>query len=165
LNWLAKFPAPQTPSLSKDSQGNLLSSSSSNNYWFKDGILIDSLVNKYKPNANGNYTVKVLGSSCFSSPSNSYYYLLSGINNFQNIGKTLVYPNPSNDYIIVSIESSVFTPKEILIFNSSGNIVLRNKHIISKQYLNIQKLPIGIYRLVIKNKTGDIIYSNQIVKY
>ena len=48
---------------------------------FKDGVLIDSLSTKIKPTSNGNYLVKVLGTNCFSFPSNSYYYFVNGISN------------------------------------------------------------------------------------
>jgi hypothetical protein len=78
----------------------------------------------------------------------------------QNI---LVYPNPTNGRITITLDSSETESLEFIIYNSLGQSVGSFKLESSNLEINLSYLSNGIYYYHIKNK-GELISQNKIIK-
>lgn len=74
------YSLPAIPTISL-SNGNLVSSSATNNQWYLNGAIINGATNNtYSPTQNGNYTVEVTNANGCNSVSAAYNFIASGIN-------------------------------------------------------------------------------------
>ncbi|HET6243560.1 MAG TPA: T9SS type A sorting domain-containing protein [Bacteroidia bacterium] len=79
----------------------------------------------------------------------SKYYL--------NENKIHVFPNPSQNEIVIVYESEFIVGKEIEILNNLGQVVFHQKYSISeKMIVNIVEFPIGIYFIKVSDESGII---------
>lgn len=77
--------------------------------------------------------------------------ILSGIEQVtDNTGQIKVYPNPSNNNVI--IESDVAKLGIVNIYNSLGEIVVQIKSGNTREQIDVSKLPAGIYMIQAQNK-------------
>ena len=101
---LRVFPVPSKPTISRNST-DLVSSGSSGNQWYLDGSAVAGATGQnFKPSASGNYTVRVKLNGCESLVSESYYFLITSILNFDNGQFIKFYPNPVDHNGILVIE-------------------------------------------------------------
>ena len=91
---LKKFAIPNSPSLSRDADNNLVSNSVSN-IWYKDGVKIADTTQKIKPTTNGIYTATTTQNGCSSALSQGYYYLTNAVANLSNAEYFKISPNPT----------------------------------------------------------------------
>ncbi|NNT72512.1 S8 family serine peptidase [Flavobacterium sp. IMCC34852] len=106
----------------------------------------------------------------FTSPTNQYGY---GIPDFQSalsiaalsvndaaLGRFLVYPNPSNEFIAASFPNG-FDTAVLSLYNNLGQMILEQE-IISNQQLSINHLTSGMYYY--KIKSNSLVQSGKIIK-
>lgn len=118
-----------------------------------DTIRVDAL--------SSNWPNPVLGSVLYLDN----LYLKSsplGIKNLQFITSQInVYPNPAKDIITIDC-NTVFTPKELSIYNSIGEIVISRSNIKNVCEVDVKDLASGIYFLQLKN--DNLVITKKVVK-
>jgi hypothetical protein len=125
-------------------------------FWFKDTMLVDSLINYYVVTQNGNYGVLVIDSSgCIGA--DSLVLLNVGLNSTPPLNSVLVYPNPTNR--ILNIELNLYEDVEVnyTLRDMVGYDLISSKPILLKSGKQIMRLDLnelnvkpGIYFLNLK---------------
>ena len=93
-------PAPATPTITRDANGNLTSSATSGNQWYKNGAeIIGATSTLFKPTENANYAVKIQG-VCVSPMSTTYYFLITAVINLSATEFIKLAPNPFQNKLI-----------------------------------------------------------------
>jgi outer membrane protein assembly factor BamB len=156
---------PSTPSLSRDANGNLVSSSIYNTIWYKDAQLISDTTKTIKPTSPGNYSTKANNNGCLSALSNNYYFLTTDIININNREYIKVNPNP-----IVNLVNFDFVVKGYQYFNldifslSSGNKISSKQNIYSGDQISCESLPGGVYLFRLTSSDNKLSYQFKMVK-
>ncbi|MBK6731584.1 MAG: T9SS type A sorting domain-containing protein [Bacteroidetes bacterium] len=116
--------------------------------------LIDHITFGSLPNMP-NYNLGVLaGSECDTSSTSIY--------DDDNVENTItIYPNPANEYIIISGDINAGTI--IKIYSADGRVVLQEKINTTNTKVNISKLPPGVYVIQI-SEDGWVKYSEKLFK-
>lgn len=154
---------PAKPTITRDANGFLVSSSSSNNQWVKESTTLTDTAQKFKPAISGYYAVKVIRNGCSSILSDSYYYLTSAIRNDVNDKILNIYPNPNKGEFIVksnSITGEIF----VSITELSGKIIMMNKKYVNSSRIGSQLLPKGTYIIQIRDKFGNLLSTQKLMK-
>lgn len=154
---------PAKPSISRDANGFLVSSSLTNNQWVKESTTLSDTAQKYKPVSSGYYAVKVSRNGCSSALSDSYYYLTSAIPN-NTYNRTLkIYPNPNKGEFYVK---GISNTNEIFvsITELSGKTVVSNKKYLNSSKISTQILPRGTYIIQITDKVGKLLSTQKLIK-
>ena len=68
-----------------------------------------------------------------------------------------VYPNPSNDKIMVQLPTSTVFPKEVKMMNAVGQMMYEKTWMSSNNQIDVSHFPKGIYVIQIDNKTSKIV--------
>ena len=155
-------PKPAKPTITRDSQGYLVSSSTINNQWFKETTYTGDTAQKYKPATSGYYTVKVVKLGCASEGA-SYYYLVSATQESTRSNKIVFYPNPTHDELYVS-SSNILKVVYVSVFDINGRAVLLNKKVESGSKVNLGSISKGNYIIQVKDSSGKLIASQKLVK-
>ena len=115
-----------TPQLTRTS-AELVSSSINGNQWYLDGSIIPGAnTQKFTPVKSGLYTVKVFLDNCESELSESYYYILTSVLNFDNGQYIKIYPNPIQSDGVVNIERKINNyngPLNVAILDVTGKVI------------------------------------------
>lgn len=117
-------PIPSTPTITLTGAGTLTSSSTTGNQWYlNNNIIIGATSQTYVATSNGNYTVVVTNGGCASSASSPVTTTI-GVNEVTNIGTHFViYPNPSTGKFTVVFTSTEIMRYKIELQNVIGQIV------------------------------------------
>lgn len=121
----------------------------------------------FSPDLKGYYALGVLAplGSKESSPNNELVKE-NGVKNGEWVDK--IYPNPAKDYIQYSLKTSVDKKVKVEIVNVLGSIVeTQNVNLftgVNNLEFNIQKIPLGMYVIYLKNKNGEIISKGKFLK-
>ena len=95
-----------------------------------------------------------------------YFPILSSRCNTSNSAYS-VYPNPAKEQFTLEIESEQNKTINYVLFDSLGEMILRNEHFINAGInqikLNIADAPAGIYRLQINSSDNTITKTIQIL--
>lgn len=154
---------PTKPTLSRDASGFLVSSSSTNNLWFKETTALTDTVQKIKPTTSGYYSVKVSKNGCTSLASDSYYYLTSAVNNlFQQEIK--LFPNPTNGDLYLHSSSQGSSDIYISVIDANGRTIIQNRKIKIGSKLNLGSSLKGSYIIQVKDKSGKILSVQKLIK-
>ena len=99
---ISVYALPATPIITYD--GGVLTSSSSTNYkWYKNNYPISGATQQtYNPTANGSYIVEVGNTYGCKSKSTAFDVIDVGISTAFNDNSFEVFPNPANDYLMVT---------------------------------------------------------------
>jgi bacillolysin len=156
--------APAKPTLSRDVSGFLVSSSSTNNLWFKETTALTDTVQKIKPTTSGYYSVKVSKNGCTSLSSDSYYYLTTIYNNLNGEDYFRVAPNPASD--IINFNYHLRNSKDMFIdlIDINGKLLLFNKKINSGSKISMSTFMKGVYIIKLKDNSGRILNIQKIIK-
>ena len=160
------FQKPPTPTIVRDSAGNLTSNYATGNQWYKDGVAIAGATDvKYKPLVNASYTVTTVQNGCASLKGSSYFFLVTDIINLEDNQFIKVMPNPyvSNLYLNFFLIKYNTLNADIFDF-STGRMVANRKNLSSGTNLDVANLSSGIYLVRVYSTDFTMTYSFKIVK-
>jgi hypothetical protein len=137
---------PAKPTIT-ESNGNLVSSSTSANQWLTNGTNIVGATNQiYTPVSNGLYSVQVTSNGCsnVSDPLNYNKFKMIQKNSLLKEESLEIYPNPISGNFIVEY-NLIDDVKEInlKVINSAGALIKEFKNIQSREQLSASELPKG----------------------
>lgn len=160
---ISKIPKPATPIISRDNNNNLISNQIGAN-WFKDGIKITDTTQIIKPISNGIYTVTTTQNGCTSAQSEGYYYITTSISTLSNGEYFNISPNPTSGEL--KINYNFLSSKEVMIsvINMNGVNIISNRKMKSGDKINLRTYSKGNYIVLVKDRTGNLITSQKIVK-
>lgn len=156
---------PTKPTIARDVNNNLVSSSATGNQWFNSTGAIGSATNQtYKPLADGNYTVQVTQNGCASPNSDPYNYLVTAVININTNETVTVYPNPATDVLKIEFKLLNINNVTAELYDMNG-IKLIEKRIYSGNSIRLSNYANGHYTLqLLDNKTHKFLYSCQVIK-
>ena len=160
------FQKPPTPTIVRDSAGNLTSNYSTGNQWYKDGVAITGATDiKYKPVVNASYTVTTVQNGCASLKGSSYFFLVTDIINLEDNQFIKVMPNPyvSNLYLNFFLIKYNTLNADVFDF-STGRMVANRKNLYTGTNLDIANLASGIYIVKVYSTDFKMTYTFKIVK-
>ncbi len=158
-------PAPAAPSIYRDLTGNLVSSGSAGNQWYKNGIEITGAnASSFKPTENANYSVKITG-SCVSPMSATYFFVITDIININSSEFIKLAPNPIINNVNISFALKGYSKLNIDVFNlSNGTKVASKKDVYSESSISFESLSAGVYLFEVYSTDGKISYQFKMVK-
>ena len=158
-------PIPNTPIITRDNTGFLISGSTGTT-WYKDGIALADTSQKYKPVTPGNYTAKITLNGCSGSISNAYYYLVTDIINLSEDEFIKLSPNPFVGFLNLEFKLKNYQKLNLQVIDvSNGNIVHSLNDIYSGSKLQLSNLSAGIYVVRVKTNDSKKSYQFKMVKY
>ena len=138
--------SPASPTIQRDNQNNLVSSSKFNNQWYKDGVILADTTQIIKPLSNGSYTLKSSLNGCFSQLSLPYYYLTTDVIQINSQEYIKFNPNPFNSFLTINFKLNGYDKINVdLIDITTGKKQAEFTRVYDGQKLNISKLISGIY--------------------
>ncbi|MBK7212176.1 MAG: T9SS type A sorting domain-containing protein [Bacteroidales bacterium] len=161
------FPIPATPVITQN--GNILTSSApAGNQWYWNGDIIDgATAQTYEAVYHGDYYSIVTLDGCSSAASNTINVVVTSVNEYSNVEKMEVYPNPTSGQFTVSITSVRNEVYDLRITNNLGVIVYEKKDFRIdgnvKLDMNFSDLPKGVYSVIL-NATDKQIVRKVVVK-
>ena len=156
---------PNTPSITRDAENNLMSSHTGDNIWYKDGVLLKATTVKFKPDSVGNYTVRANTLGCQSVLSAGYYYLITDIINLSSKEFIKIGPNPfTNQLYLDFIISGNLKMNLDVIDITSGNRVASLRGVVAGSPLFLGHLKPGTFILKITSPDLKISKQFKIVK-
>lgn len=156
---------PNTPTIARDAENNLVSSNVGDNLWYKDGVLLQAKTTKIKPDSAGNYTVRATAQGCQSVLSSSYYYLITDIINLSSKEYIKLAPNPFTNKLNFD-----FVVKDIQKFNmdvfdiTTGNKVASFMGLTSGSPVYLGNLYAGTYLIKIISVDNKINHQFKMIK-
>jgi hypothetical protein len=160
---LIKNPIPATPTISRDTEGFLVSSFNGAT-WYKDGIKISDTAQKIKPVSNGYYSVTTSKNGCVSPLSETYYYLTTSITSLVAGEYFKIAPNPTNGGIYLNYKFLNLNEIIISIFDLSGKKVLSVQKVKSGNKINLGNLSKGVYWIIVNDNNGKLITTEKFVR-
>jgi len=112
----------------------------------------------YTPTANGSYACIVVdGTNGCADTSDCFIVTNVGIEESAEIAVS-IYPNPTNDLITVSFESSV---ADFVVYDAMGSVV-HSGEVVSGETVSLKNLESGVYFITLKTELGSIV--KQLIK-
>jgi bacillolysin len=153
---------PSKPTISRDASGNLVASINIGNQWYKDTTAIPGAKNEtFKPTEAGYYNVRTTIYGCTSPASESYYYLVSALNDITFRDLLKFYPNPSKGYINM-VYNALYKEIYITILDMNGKSIINHKKFRSGNKINITGVANGNYIILARDSKG-ILFATQIL--
>jgi hypothetical protein len=158
-------PIPTKPTISRQPDGQLLSSSPSGNQWYKEDVLIQGATSTtYKPNEAAYYSVKSTINSCVSPMSDTYYLVVTALTNF-SIGEYIrVTPNPIQGNSAVQFKLNGVSKIDVEIVDVQGRIVIQKSNISSGTSIGLSGLKQGTYFMKVSSKEKGLIHVLQLLR-
>lgn len=75
------------------------------------------------------------------------------------VNACMVYPNPTNDYVILELTKSIQVPVKFSLFNSEGIAVIKGELTESRNFVSLRSIPTGTYILKLN------IYDNNSIMF
>jgi len=120
--------------------------------WKKNGVLLSGGNNsQYLASLAGNYRCLVTNTNGCSKLSNSISVTVPCRNNdkYGDLGNIYAYPNPSSSGFKISLENISSNDVTAQLFDITGRIVNFDLHIDDNGNIEIEKLPAGMYQLLL----------------
>lgn len=157
-------PIPNAPTLSRDSENNLLTGAAGTS-WFKDGTILNDTAQKYKPTTPGSYTAKTTLNGCSSSFSTPYYYLVTSIINLSSNEFIKLAPNPVKNQMNIDFVVKGYQRLNVDFYElSTGLLKYTNKGVFAGSQLFIGQLSPGTYVVSVRSDDGKVSHKLKIVK-
>jgi len=154
-------PKPPVPTISRI-KDTLISSSDSNNQWYKStGIIAGATDKKFVPPGDGIYYVVVTSSKGCSSQSANYNFIKSSVTESKQPSVS-IYPNPTNGKIYIEIADISDKDYEINVLTVTGQVIDKIKPTSGISELNLDGNRHGLYILQIKS--NDTIQYFSVIK-
>ncbi len=160
------FQKPPSPSIFRDTAGNLTSNYNTGNQWYKNGsIIVGATDYKYKPTENASYTVTTTQNGCASLKGTSYFFLVTDIINLDDNQFIKVAPNPYTTNLYLNFFLIKYYTLNVDVFEmNSGRIVANKMMVSSGANLNLGSLSPGIYVLRVYSNDLKMTYTFKAVK-
>ena len=153
------------PLITRDASGNLISSASSGNQWYKDGVVIPGAqATSYKPTIPGNYTVIASIDGCNSPASDVHVYIPTSILRLENGQYVKLYPNPVTSLCRLEYKLIGVRRLYLKVFDLNGSQMLEMKDVASGSVIPVSGWPAGSYLLKVHHEDGRSIWQTIIVK-
>lgn len=154
------LPTPIAPVISRDTAGNLVSSSATELSWFKDGVKLTNTSATFKPTAVGSYTVKTTLNGCASLASNTYYYLVTDIIRLSWDEFIKLTPNPFINFVNIDFVVKGHQRLNIEVFSAAtGAKVAARMGVTAGSRLTFNELNPGVY--FVRVASSDLKVSHQ----
>ena len=157
---------PNAPSISRDASGNLVSSSSSGNQWYKDGvILLGATSATFKPIDASNYSLTTSTYGCVSSMSNTYYFLVTDVINLSANEFIKLAPNPFINQLNFDFVVKGYQRLNIEVFDiATGSKKASMQNLMAGMPINLSQLSGGTYIIKVSSNDGKINYQFKMIK-
>jgi hypothetical protein len=153
-----------TPTITKDIDNFLVSSSLYNNTWYKDNVLITDTSQKIKPTSSGNYSVKVVQGGCSSTLSAATNYIPTALVNLSAGQFIKTYPNPVHSELKVQYQLNGINTVKALLYDVFGKLVLQQNSLSNGGSLQMGNLITGSYLLRLYDKNGKLLHTEMLIK-
>ncbi len=151
---------PNAPTLVRDTAGNLVSSSTNNVSWYKDGVLLTNTGATFKPTSVGSYTIKTTLNGCTSAFSNPYYYLVTDIIRLSWDEFIKLTPNPFINFMNIDFVVKGHQKMNIDVFSAAtGSKVATRIGVTAGSRLTFNELNPGVY--FVRIASADLKVSHQ----
>ena len=154
-----------TYTITRDANGNLTSSATSGNQWYKNGAeIIGATSTLYKPTEVANYSVKIQG-VCVSPMSTTYYFLVTDVINLSATEFIKLAPNPFQtklnfDFVIKGYQKLNMDVFEL----ATGRKVTSRVGLTPGAPVYLPELVGGTYIVRITSADGKLSYQFKMVK-
>lgn len=158
-------PIPTKPAISRQPDGQLLSSSPSGNQWYKEDVLIQGATSTtYKPTEAAYYAVKSTINSCVSPMSDSYYLVVTALTNFSNGEYLRVAPNPIQNNSTVQFKLNGISKIDVEVVDAQGRAVHTKSNLSNGASLEFNSLKQGVYFMKVSSKEKGLIHVLQLLR-
>ncbi|MEY4051755.1 MAG: hypothetical protein RIR64_740 [Bacteroidota bacterium] len=165
---LLKFSTPTTPTISRDTFNNLISSASIGNVWFKDGTAITDTTQKIKlsdPSKVGSYTVKTTQNGCVSALSSPYYFLVTDVINLSAGEFIKLAPNPFVNQLNFDFVVKGYQRLNIEVYDlATGTRVAIKQNLTAGMPITLGQLSAGTYIIKVSSNDNKIVQQFKMVK-
>ena len=156
---------PSTPTLSRDTANNLVSSVATGITWYKDGVAITETSAKFKPTTPGSYTAKSTQNGCTSAISATYYFLVTDIINLSANEFIKLAPNPFSNQVNFDFVVKGYQHLNMEVFElSTGAKVLVKTNLIAGSPIQLGQLSAGTYIFRVSSNDGKIVQQFKMIK-
>jgi len=157
---------PTAPIITRDTAGNLLSSSTGGNQWYKAGVLITGATSKsFKPTEPSAYSVTTNTYGCESALSTSYYYLVTDIINLSANEFIKLAPNPFVNQLNFDFAVKGYQRLNIEVFDlATGSKKASIQNLTPGMQINLSQLSGGTYIIKVSSNDGKINYQFKMIK-
>ncbi len=158
-------PTPAAPTVTRDGSYNLVSSYTSGNKWFKDGVSISDTTQKIIPIPGSTYTVRSVQNGCPSPLSNAFFNLITEISYPNAVEFITLSPNPFVDQLKIEFTTSSYQYVDVQVIEiSSGALVASKLGVNSGNSLYLGQLSQGSYIVRLVSPDGKIYQQVKVVK-
>lgn len=136
--------------------GNTLASSAtSGNQWFFNGQAIANATSQvYTAKLTGFYTVQVTTNNC-SVTSLLFKHVVTATNDVDDRALVAkIYPNPTTGLFTVELENNTSIKSRVMVFNTLGQLILRQDISNNIGQFDISAMTAGIYLIKIQTAKG-----------
>ena len=165
---LLKFSTPSTPTISRDTANNLVSSVSIGNVWYKNGTAINDTTQKIKPSGtepNGSYTVKTTQNGCASAVSSPYYFLVTDVINLSANEYIKLAPNPFINQLYFDFVVKGYQRLNIEVYDlATGMKVATRQNLTAGTPITLGQLSAGTYIVKVSSNDNKIVQQFKMVK-
>lgn len=91
--------------------------------------------------------------------------IITSLNEIENsVIQAKAYPNPTSNFVMLSIEGNNTGDLEYALTNVSGSLLLSEKNISQQQKISMSQYKSGIYFLTVLNRRNNNIHTFKIIK-
>ena len=155
---------PAKPTITKDINNNLVSSSTYNNSWYKDATLLSDTTQQIKPSSSGNYYVKVTKNGCSSPLSDANAYVVTAIINYSNDESIKIYPNPVRQQLKIDFKINGQTQLKLTMYDLNGKLVFSKEKIANGDLIDLSSISTGNYFIRLIYANGKILFTDKVMK-
>ena len=162
------YALPSTPTISRDTANNLVSSASIGNVWYKDGAATKDTTQKIKlidPSKVGSYTVKTTQNGCVSAVSSPYYFLVTDVINLSANEFIKLAPNPFINQLNFDFVVKGYQRLNIEVYDlATGMKVAIKQNLTAGMPITLGQLSAGTYIVKVSSNDNKIVQQFKMVK-
>lgn len=145
---------PAAPTITREGNTTLISSTPTGNQWYLDGSIIKGEVGqKINATVNGLYSVKFTDANgCLSENSASLYGLITATS--LNDNKVIISPNPFEQSIKIEVPEDFGPLVSAKIHDVKGVVVWEKESVRSSEIVDLSSLSVGNYVLNLTSQTN-----------
>jgi hypothetical protein len=148
------LPSPKAPTITREGNTTLISSTPTGNQWYLDGSIIKGEVGqKINATVNGLYSVKYTDANgCLSENSASLYGLITGTGLSDK--KVIISPNPFEQSIKIEFPEDFGPMVSAKIHDVKGVVVWEKESVRDSEIVDLSSLSVGNYVLNLTSQTN-----------